>query len=471
MRPVALKAIDRREGRGRTYLLQAGGIGFPVGSDLLMNRRTPSLDDVQQAMPEGGLFAGKAWLASPEAFALEPKLVRELEKLGHRLHVFLRAANDLYYRSRKGKVAPWIADYLDGGKPEELLEAARAKPLRNALPGVIRPDLILTESGFALTEIDSVPGGMGLTGWLARTYAALDPERLPLGGAEGMVEGFRSLFPAGADVVISKESGDYRPEMEWLTREAGAEFSVREAESYTPSERDIYRFFELFDLPRIPGWKAMQEAAAAGRLTISAPMKPWLEEKLWLALFWSRPLRELWRQELRENQRDALAKLIPRGWVVDPAPLPHHAVLPGLEISSWEEMSGFSQKERQLVLKRSGFHEDAWGSRSVVIGHDVSQPEWKASVEEAQESFPESPWVLQEFHAAKVVEHPYFDRETGEVRTMQGRVRLCPYYFVPGDGSAVRLGGVLATIVPADKKILHGMSDSILVPAREAAEA
>ena len=422
-------------------------------------------NDVLQAMPPGGLFAGKSWLTSPEPFPIGPRLVSEIEKLGHRLHVFLKTANDLYYRSVKGKLPPWIAGNLDAGKPEELLEAARAKPLRNQLPGVIRPDLILTETGFAMTEINSVPGGIGLTGWLGQTYAKLHPDKLPLGGADGMVGGFRSLFPQGADLVVSRESGDYRPEMEWLAGQAGGGFQVREAESYQPTDRDIYRFFELFDLPRIPGWQAMQAAAAEGHLTISAPMKPWLEEKLWLALFWSRPLRSLWRQELRANQRDALARIIPRGWVMDPAPLPHHAVLPGLDINSWDDMADFSQKERQLVLKRSGFHQDAWGSRSVVIGHDVSQMEWSAAVTQAQSDFAESPWVLQQFHAARIVEHPYFDRITGERKIMQGRVRLCPYYFVPRDGSVIKLGGVLATIVPADKKILHGMNDSILVPA------
>ena len=49
---------------------------------------------------------------------------------------------------------------------------------------------------------------------------------------------------------------------------------------------------------------------------------------------------------------------------------------------------------------------------------------------------------------------------------MKGRARLCPYYFVSGDGDNLRsaLGGVLATIVPADKKIVHGMTDAILAP-------
>ena len=45
---------------------------------------------------------------------------------------------------------------------------------------------------------------------------------------------------------------------------------------------------------------------------------------------------------------------------------------------------------------------------------------------------------------------------------MDGRVRLCPYYFVIGDET--RLGGILATVAPADKRLIHGMSDAIMAP-------
>jgi hypothetical protein len=39
---------------------------------------------------------------------------------------------------------------------------------------------------------------------------------------------------------------------------------------------------------------------------------------------------------------------------------------------------------------------------------------------------------------------------------------LCPYYFV--DGGKTEIGGALATICPADKKLIHGMRDAIMVP-------
>jgi hypothetical protein len=51
---------------------------------------------------------------------------------------------------------------------------------------------------------------------------------------------------------------------------------------------------------------------------------------------------------------------------------------------------------------------------------------------------------------------------------MDGRVRLCPYYFVAGDEA--HLSGVLATIVPADKRLIHGMSDAVMTTARIADE-
>jgi hypothetical protein len=138
-------------------------------------------------------------------------------------------------------------------------------------------------------------------------------------------------------------------------------------------------------------------------------------------------------------------------------------VIPGLEINAWREMTKFSQKQRQLVLKVSGYSPQAWGSRGVIVGSDVPHQEWTSSVVHALDAFDHHPHVLMRFAQSRMIEHPYFDRKTGEVRTMRGRVRLCPYYFVT-EGHAT-LGGALATIVPADKKLVHGMNDAILVPA------
>lgn len=418
------------------------------------------------ALPEHGLFADKEWLISPEAFPLTFVEVDELEKLGHRLHLFIQACDSLYYLSKAGKRPDYIARYLDTGKPGNFLSASPR--LRGQLPRVIRPDLVLTDDGMALAELDSVPGGIGLTGWLGATYSRLTGADI-VGGADGMVEGFAKIFPEG-DIVVSDESATYRPEMEWLAarineRTPGA-IRVERAEEYEVGSRAVYRFFELFDLPNLASARALLEASARGEVEVTPPMKPHLEEKMWLALFWLKPLQALWRRELHDRHWRRLQQIIPYGWVIDPAPLPPHAVLPKLEVNGWEEVAAFSQKERELILKISGFSEKAWGSRGVTMAQDVPHADWKTAVREALEHFERGPYVLQEFRKGRLIEHPYFDRESGEVRVMKGRVRLCPYYFIK-DGRTT-LGGAMATICPPDKKLLHGMKDAIMVPCRVA---
>ena len=77
-----------------------------------------------------------------------------------------------------------------------------------------------------------------------------------------------------------------------------------------------------------------------------------------------------------------------------------------------------------------------------------------------------APHVLQQYHKPRTINFEWFDTASNTSVTMPGRVRLCPYYFVIGEGDAARaqLGGVLATVCPADKKIIHGMKDAILAP-------
>src|SRR4029077_13880021 len=129
------------------------------------------LTAIRDAFPKEGLFAEKEWLLSPDAFPLKKKFVADLQALCHRLFVFQRACNQLYHLSVNGKQPAWIARYLDAGKPKELIEFSRRKEIRDDLPRVIRPDLILTEKGYIIAEIDSVPGGTGLTGWLNQAYS------------------------------------------------------------------------------------------------------------------------------------------------------------------------------------------------------------------------------------------------------------------------------------------------------------
>ena len=115
--------------------------------------------------------------------------------MGRVLLQFYRAVNLLYRKSAEGKQPEWVASWLDLGKPAELVALQRSPAFKNDVPRVIRPDILLTEQGVSITELDSVPGGIGLTAWLGKTYSILSeggvPRRpnLPAGFSDwGLVE-------------------------------------------------------------------------------------------------------------------------------------------------------------------------------------------------------------------------------------------------------------------------------------------
>ncbi len=464
-----------------------------------------SFETLRSAFSTQSLFEDKTWQLSPQAWPLTVEQLTQLEQIGGACLEFHQALETLYLRSVAGKnllrnkpfVAPWVAEYLDRGKPAALVQHARDPKNRGAFPTVLRPDLLLTEEGFALTELDSVPGGIGLTAFLNQLYGGdADPAILGHGGA--MVENFHqslaALRPGVRNpliaILVSDEAATYRPEMRWLAeqlqRSGKRVFSMRPEDVFplsgelffnaegTPEKIDvIYRFFELFDWANVRIAPEIMEAWQNGAVAIAPPMRHFQEEKLSLALFHHHLLQEFWGESISSRSLKLLRQLIPQSWIMDPAPLPPGAVLDGPRVggrmpSDWRDLISASQKERDLIIKISGFHETAWGARSVVLGSDCSREEWQHGVEQALRLAPANLHLLQEYRKPKRLQHLIYDQPpAGAPATAvakAGRLRLCPYYFVVG--GQTRLSGALATFCPPDKKIIHGMQDAALLPCR-----
>jgi hypothetical protein len=461
----------------------------------------PELDHaaLRTAFDSTPLFEAKTWQLSPRAWPLTGAQRDELAAIGTACLEFHVALENLYQRSCAGKnllrnkplVAPWVAAYLDRGKPPVLLRHARDARLRGRTPTVLRPDLLPTAEGWAMTELDSVPGGIGLTAFLNRLYGGAAEGSTVLGSGDAMIAGFyeslAALAPARRSpliaLVVSDEAATYRPEMEWLAEQlqrlGRRVFCLRPEQMFplggalffdvegTPEKIDVvYRFFELFDYQNIPTAPFLLEAWENGEVEIAPPMRPFQEEKLSFALFHHHLLQDYWAENLSRRSLTILRQLVPPSWVVDPTPLPPSAVLdaPGVggrAIFDWRQLAAASQKERDLILKISGFHETAWGARSVTLGSDCSREEWQAALEAALTLAETHLHVLQTYRKPRRDRHPLYDA-SGAVQEREGRLRLCPYYFVV-DGRA-ELAGALATFCPPDKKIIHGMQDAALLP-------
>ena len=275
---------------------------------------------VRQSLPADGLFAGHQWRIATRPFPLDKKTVKQLEQLGRVLLKFYQAANMLYHWSAEGRLPAWPSAWLDRGKPQSIIDLQRSKAFRAELPRVIRPDILLTDDGLKITELDSVPGGIGLTAWLNHAYAGAGAE--VLGGATGMFESFAGIFGDAANVrlVVSDESSTYKPEMKWLAEQIDPDRFSAHGQGFTDfSDGDaVYRFFELFDLPNVPAAELLFATAADKRISVTPPPKAFLEEKMLFALFHNRNLAETWRQQLGESFKRTLESLLPQTCVIDP---------------------------------------------------------------------------------------------------------------------------------------------------------
>lgn len=438
--------------------------------------------ELRQRLAETPLFAGKTWQIAVEPWTFSSETAAELQAIGDACLAFYRALEKLYIASSAGKnilrngmlFAPWVAELLERGKPSRLIAHQRARALAGSLPPVLRPDLLLTENGFALTELDSVPGGIGLTAFLNRLYAC---------GDSMLADFWRTLTRGDATrsvvVAVADEAASYRPEFEWLAetlrREYGAKMDVCHPNELRMDASGVflgntrvdvvYRFFELFDLENFPAAEQLMEAAEAHRVEVLPPMRAFQEEKMSLALFWHPSLQAFWRESLGEAHDAILRKIIPQTWILEAVEsLSATALLwAPRPIRDWRELASLPLRERNWVLKSSGFDENAWGARSVTVGNDASQKEWATALDAALESGAQNKlYVLQDFKKPKRVDFRIFD-PSGAPQSFVGRARICPYYFVQGRAEVLH-AGTLVTVCPADKKIIHGMSTASLAP-------
>lgn len=472
------------------------GIGLPELLSALPQTPLFSGTDADPA-PNGSTAAAVGWTVSPEPYALTQQQWDTLQTLGPDLWSFNTAIAQLFRQSHKEPQWAWVKDLFYQGKPDSLMTFSQMNRVKSHVPMVIRPDLLVTENGFALCEVDAVPGGLGFTSALNQAYS--DVGASVIGDRQGLPEAFlamlRSFYKQHTQrdtdpsiaLIVSDEAKDYRAELEWLVNALQPSHPnialvhpkqlslVHKQLGYLDADDAfhpidlIYRFFELFDLPNIPNIELIQYAVKKGLVLCTPPFKPFLEEKLTLALIHHPQLTAFWTAQMGQETFDRLSKLIPDTWILDPTPIPPHAgIVPKLTVEGhwvqrYDDLNTLTQTQRRLVVKPSGFSPLAWGSRGVTVGHDVPQTQWQETLSDAFRAFGTTPYLLQRYDNPKIEPYRYFDPVTQQPVAAEGRTRLCPYYVVVDN--VPQLSGILATTCPKNKKVIHGMRDGVMRPA------
>ncbi len=173
--------------------------------------------------------------------------------------------------------------------------------------------------------------------------------------------------------------------------------------------------------------------------------QPFPEEQLWLALLLRRPLKEFWRREMGERHFLSLLQITAPTWILDPEPLPPYAVIPGLQIQSWETVAEWPRSHRQHF--RISASNQPQKPPTLLEGSSLSDAEWKEAVSSALEAFPVRPHVLQQLPQATQMTHRGQATHAADpTESVQGDTRLHPQYHHLAHEKRVELRSLSASL-------------------------
>lgn len=315
----------------------------------------------------------------------------------------------------------------------------------------LRPDILLTEDGWKICEVETSLFGFALSLFLQDQYQPghmLGSSHLAL---RAFLEDWEARFGTQhGRFVYSDHTDRFVGQLRYLAkrlRAVGGEFRVEHISSalHRRQRTPTYRCFYLYEAAHDP---AVAEFLQRQR-TIAPSNTGFYESKYPLAVLPS----SLVREDLSAAEYDLLRHCLLPTWVLS-TDVPRNFPLP---LTSWSELALLPKSERKFVIKRAGNHTDASWARSVVFLHKRSRQEVEHALRVAQLNPGE--WIIQPFFGNTKREVVHLSRDGKQLETMKGRVRLTPY-FRSTDGSLLTAKATLRR----DTLFIHGASDSINLP-------
>ena len=248
---------------------------------------------------------------------------------------------------------------------------------------------------------------------------------------------FASIFgdAQAVHIVVSEEAATYRPEMDWLAEPLGnARFKVQRftIQRLRRRRRGVSLLRVVRSGQRAERKEDFRPGCGEAHPPHAATQTGCSRRKCFSRCCGTATCAASGGRNWAKGSSTACSSLVPYTWMVDPTPLPPHAAIPELNLTDWQQLKTLSQKERDLILKVSGFSAHAWGARGVYLGSDLSHADWAAAVDAALRSFERSPFVLQRYHKPELVEAQWFDFERNELVPMKGRARSVPVLLCGG---------------------------------------
>lgn len=350
---------------------------------------------------------------SPQPFFLTQIQAREIMAIGKDIVAFFQAVDELYKTESEER------DLLNRGKPEIFQRDREARYL------FVRPDLILTDTGFIVCEIETSPFGLALAELLNRGYIQAGFDTIV--GNNTFSDYIRANTPEKGIIVYSQNTASYSGQMNFLANEVfsgkGRRWQAERAEFVVGMEEEtegtaVYRaFYQHEYLEDLFVYSIMDDYMTndiKGGLLPS--FTPHLEEKAILACVWDSRWEDFLVKRLGQAAFRHLREVVPPTWIVGEEQHFAFAV----------DLSLLPRSKRPWVLKKSGFGSGSSWSEGVNFLH--KKPAFKARAALlAARSDAESLYIIQQFKRGRIFDVSYEDNQ-GAVMPMKARFRLLPYF-------------------------------------------
>lgn len=367
---------------------------------------------IQQSIP---------FRVSPKPLYLSPDRVRQITAIGPEVVNFLDGVDELF------RTDETVKTLLNRGKPDFFSGAEKPRYL------FIRPDLIITQDGFTVCELETSPFGLALADLLNKSYRKEGQDTLV---EDGQLSGYiQSVTPSAGKIIYSSKTVSYAGQMRYLadnifsSEGSGRDWGVINADQYVRrGGQSVYRAFYQHEALADGFVRTVVESVAQDEAVETFPsFTPYLEEKAVMALLWDRRWESFFQRQLGKASFDQLRNVIPPTWIVgqeDNFSLRMPVGTTSLDIAT------LSKAKRGFVLKASGFSGHSSWSEGVSLLHEKSGLKVRELVSAAIAD-QNALYIIQEFRRGQKVPMVYEDEMQGLV-PMEARVRLTPYFGMVG---------------------------------------
>ncbi len=373
-----------------------------------------SMYDVRREEYKNGNTDGINFRVSPMPFKLNNKQKIEIEQIGKAICSYMDCCIELYKNNEI------VHELLDRGKPKNLKNVEEIKYL------FLRPDLILTDDGFGLCEIETSPFGLGLAEVLNRAYGNEGHETII---HQNQLKNYiQSKIENTGTIAYSDKVKAFSGQLKFMANQVfSGEIKTWDATEVGIKEiknKQIYRAFYLNEQYSNPNIAELLNSSHI-YLPTSTPQ---FEEKALLSFIWDNRYTKFFQENLGKQEFELLRKIIPKTWIIGE----EKYVEGGLPNKGGDSLSlaYLSKSNRKYVLKQSGFSlYSSWGE-GVKFLHKMGQGKALENLKLALND-KEHLYIVQEFKQGKNIPMTFIN-ETNEYQKINAKIRITPYYAYMG---------------------------------------